>query len=153
MSIRKTALITVTTVLICAQSFVLAQNLLPQVAQIIEHPQAPDQEKLKNNVFVGLLAITAPEETDYMNIGSKIVMDSYSRLKQGLNNPDQQKANQYISIEDYYPNKKFLLFKKSDHETNWFACSGKNKQADQCVAQTLQQKQEIIKLIVGRTDI
>ena len=153
MSFRKTAVIAVTTLVTYAQPVVLAQNLLPQVAQIIQHPQAPDQDKLKQNVFVGLLAITAPEESNYMAIGSQIVMDSYSHLKKGLNDPDQQKNNQYISTEDYYPNKKFLLFKKSDHETNWFACSSKNKQADQCVTQTRRQKQEMTKLTQKNTKL
>ena len=122
-------------------------ELLPQVRQILQKPPQPDEIKLKQNVFVGLVGLDAQENMDYMAIGSQVTLENYAMLVQNLDNPNSEKDRLSAKQIDLY-NKKTLKFKQpKDLENKWFTCTQNSSQTDQCIDNILTKKTAISALI------
>lgn len=120
--------------------------LLPEVAQIL-NPKEPDLAVLKEDAYVGLLAINAPEGMDYMTIGSQVVLNNFRHIQKILAEIDYE-ADQGGGDhpEKHYDGKKPLeLDFDIAGESYKFPC--KDLYAYQCVTQVMDEKEHIRGLI------
>ncbi len=115
-------------------------ELLPEVAAILQI-QKPEEALLKQDGYVGLIAINAPAGMDYMAIGSRAVLESFHALEQALVKQDVNKnGRKLINMDKYYSGKKPLSIDPY-YADDVFSCRDLNNH--ECITQTLAFKEDI----------
>ncbi len=116
-------------------------ELLPEVAAILQ-VQKPDEALLKQDGYVGLIAINAPEGMDYMAIGSRAVLESLQALQQALVKHNKEWGDMDSDdIAKYYRGKEPLKTPRFSYNNNLFPC-GELDNHD-CIAEILALKEDI----------
>lgn len=124
-----------------------ASALLPEVAEIIFYPKLLDETELKQDVYVGLLAMSAPEGADYMAIGSQIVLHNFNNLQKAIEALDDKLMLENAAYASkYYGEKPPLNFNLTVEGVEFqFPC--KDLYAYECATDTLNQKIAIAEII------
>lgn len=119
-------------------------ELLPQV-QAILYPEKPSDDYLKQDIFAGLLAFDAPQGMDYMAIGGRVIQSNFENYMQSVR--ERKNISPKIAIaSDYYEGKTpETLMLEVNGQPYSFPCL--SRLDDDCVEQTLAQKEMINKVI------
>ena len=127
-------------------------RLLPEVAAIVLDSKPPELDELKQNVYVGMLTIDAPEGMDYMEIGAQVVLNNFSLFKQGMiiqSIADGEKSNDPASHYDDKPALKWDFGKDSTRFQ--YACA--RLDAPDCLREVLAKKEQISALMKKEANI
>ena len=127
-------------------------RLLPEVASIVLDPKAPELDELKRNVYVGMLAIDAPEGMDYMEIGAQVVLNNYSLFKQGMITQSAVDEKEIDNPAKHYDNKLALKWDfGKDGAAFQYACV--RLDAPDCIEEALEKKEETLALMKKEANI
>ena len=117
-------------------------RLLPDVANIVFNIETPSPQYLKQNVYSGLLAIDAPEGMDPLDIGTQVITNNFSQLKQAISTHTNIDDKKYDNPEKHYGDKKRLVGNFKINDTNYqYTCAKLN--ATDCIGTTLANKENI----------
>lgn len=124
---------------------VAQDKLSPEVAKILLPPKALDPEVLKQDGYAALLAIDAPEGMDYMQIGAQVIQCQFENHQKAIASHDSTAAQACKETKDYYDENAALEVKTNiDCLRIAFPCKTLN--ANNCIAQTLELKQDYLSL-------
>ena len=127
-------------------------RLLPEVAPIILDTQAPELDELKQNVYVGMLAIDAPEGMDYMEIGAQVVLNNFSLFKQAMAAQSFVEGKEVDEPSKHYGDKPTLEWDFGKGNTTFqYACT--RLDATGCIGETLAKKEETLALMKKESNI
>lgn len=124
--------------------------LLPEVKAILNTP-APDKQVLKKDVYAALLGASAPEGTDYMEIGAQVILNNYHRFQMALKQPGRTDLPEPDAPENYYPENQALK-PSLEIDGKFYQIPCANIHNAQCVADTLKDKQIIEQLLADRNN-
>ncbi len=119
-------------------------TLLPEVAEIVLNTPQPVPPNLKQDVFVALLTLDAPESADYINIGSQVVQTNFEAHKRSIQTQTPREASD--SPARHYGNKETLDFNLNINGDDYsFPCA--EPEASECASKTLTDKKTIATLV------
>ena len=129
-----------------------ASRLLPEAAAIVLDLKAPELDELKQNVYVGLLAIGAPEGMDYMEIGAQVVLNNYSLFKQAMDTRSVVDMEKFDSPSKHYGNKPALKWDSGKDRIHFpYAC--RRLDAPDCIGEVLAKKEQLSALMKKEANI
>ena len=129
-----------------------ASRLLPEAASIVLDIKTPKLDELKQNVYVGLLAIDAPEGMDYMEIGAQVVLNNFSLFKQAMTTQSAVDEKKYDNPSKHYGNQSKLGSYYDEYGVIYpHPCV--RLDATDCIGETLAKKEETLAWVKKESNI
>lgn len=121
-------------------------ELLPEVKEILEVKF--DEKNIEQNAYVALLAINAPEGSDYKEIGKKTVIANNKQIREAIAKQDVNLIEKGINPKNYFQDKPALTVNMTiSGETYKFPCNQLNNY--QCLTQLTKRQAEIEQLFIS----